>query len=160
MPDHSPIDTAWKIHSAHVDWTAKVDSKANFVLAIESAMFAGVLRLDPAILKTKPSQWLFGLGVVALVVALLLVLLVVAPRLRASELKDEAPDNFIFFGHVKDWTAESLEDALARRDILPVISRQLVAMADIAWVKHRRLQYSVATALAAATLFGLTALIK
>ena len=31
------VDTAWKIHAAIVDWTGKVDTKASFASALESA---------------------------------------------------------------------------------------------------------------------------
>ena len=155
-----PVDTAWKIHAAHIDWTGKVDSKANFVLAIESAMFAGVLRVDLAILASTHSKWAFGLGVASLVVALFFVLLVVAPRLRTSRLEAETKENFIFFGHVKNWSADDLVAALKARDILPVLSRQIVTMAGIAWTKHRRLQGSILGAVIAAALFGLSALCR
>ncbi|MFD6548016.1 hypothetical protein, partial [Bacillus cereus] len=41
-----PIETAWKIHAALVDWTGKVDTKASFALTIESALLGGVVALS------------------------------------------------------------------------------------------------------------------
>lgn len=160
MAEPDPVETAWKIHAAHVDWTGKVDSKAAFALAIESAMFAGVLRIRLTDLKTGQSEFFFWVGVVLLVLALLAVLLVVAPRLRTSELRDESDEDFIYFGHVKEWTAESLETALKTKDVLPVLSRQIVRMADIAWTKHRRLQQSLSAAVFAGICFTISAWAK
>lgn len=39
------VDTAWKIHAAIVDWTGKVDTKASFALALESAAIAAIVSL-------------------------------------------------------------------------------------------------------------------
>lgn len=157
MPDHDPVATGWRIHDAHVAWTANVDSKANFVLAIESAMLAGVVAFDPAQLKTAPARGFFWTGVMALVLALIGVALVVRPRLRRKRGKVEAFDNFIYFGHMRHWSAEDLESKLAATDMLPMLSRNLVAMAKIAWMKHTLVQRSLEAAFAAGALFALSA---
>lgn len=143
-----PIDTAWRIHTAIVDWTGKVDAKASFALAFESAALAGILTLssDHRRLAHLVGFWvnaLYWIGLISLAVALLLVLYVVRPRLRKRRVDIEAPDNFIFFGHLRNWDPEDLRDALTAKDPLPVLTRQLVAMAQIAWLKHRLLQWSI-----------------
>lgn len=103
---------------------------------------------------------LFWVGVVFLIAALLCVVYVVRPRLRSKKVKLESQTNFIFFGHLKDWEADDLEDALTQRDVLPVLTRQLVNMSEIAWVKHRMLQLSLTGAIIASGLIGIAALFE
>lgn len=152
MADQDPIETAWRIHAAQVDWTGKVDSKASFALAIESAVMAGIISLTGderrlAHLENAWEQAFFWLGVSALVVALVTVAWVVRPRLRSWRLHDEIENNFIYFGHLRKWQPEDLENALANTELLPVLTRQIVAMSKIAWLKHRLLQVSMTAAL-------------
>lgn len=162
MPDHDPIDTGWKIHSAIIDWTGKVDSKANFVLTIESALLAGVVALTGdhrrlSHLRSWRAQAGFWSGVAVLASGVLSVAWVVRPRLRSRKLKAEVPTNFIFFGHLRKWSAAELEVALRDRDLLPVLSRQLVNASQVAWFKHRALQFSMLCALAGTALVSLAA---
>lgn len=146
-----PVENAWKIHAALVDWTGKVDSKASFALALESAVLGGIVTLTTgdrplAGLIGRLPLALFWSGIAALVVAVLTVMVVVRPRVRGKEAKRERRDNFIYFGHLRHWKPADLQTALEQRDILPVLSRQLVAMSMIAWHKHRWLQWSLTLA--------------
>ena len=50
----------------------------------------------------------------------------------------------MFFGHLRHWNSDNLAKALSERDILPVLSRQIVNMSCIAWGKHRSVQLSLA----------------
>ncbi|MFD4239623.1 Pycsar system effector family protein [Streptomyces sp. NPDC058542] len=69
--------------------------------------------------------------------------LVVVPRLRASrDLKTEAPSHFIYLGHLRHREPTELATALQQTDVLPVLSQQLIKMSDIAWRKHRHVQWS------------------
>lgn len=164
MPDHDPIDTAWRIHADIADWTGKVDTKASFTSALETALLVGVLgiaggkrrlsHLDGAALVV------FWIGVAVLVASLLAVLYVVRPRIRSREMKPEAGENFIFFGHVKDWQPNELAAAISERDLLPVLSRKIVTMSKIAWAKHRLLQLSVTGAVVAGALISLAAVLE
>jgi hypothetical protein len=81
------VDTAWRIHAAHVAWIESVDNKAGFAFAVQSA-------IATAALLTAPGGTLSGgAGPVAMVVALAglsavivgagLSVAAVAPRLRA-----------------------------------------------------------------------------
>lgn len=162
MPDHDAIDTAWRIHTAIVDWTGKVDSKASFALAIESAVLAGIVSMTGGRRRLAnlegPASVLFWVGVAFLIAALLCVVYVVRPRLRRGKVKLESGANFIFFGHLKDWKAHDLEEALLQRDLLPMLAHQLVTMSKIAWVKHRMLQLSLTGAVIASGLIGFAAL--
>ncbi len=166
-PDRA-IEDAWRIHAALVDWTSKVDQKASFVLAIESAAVLGVISLSEresgkdkllSSLNSILELLAYRIGVVFLVVAVILVAAAVIPQLRRNEVSDESDRNFIFFGHLKSWKQEELTQALRERDVLPVLSRQLIKMSEIAWKKHRRLQRSLWLAGAGIGLVGLAAVL-
>jgi hypothetical protein len=163
-PDDDPIDTAWKIHAAIVDWTGKVDSKASFALAIESAVLAGVISMTGGHRRLANlggwAEVLFWFGMTFMLASLLCAIYVVRPRLRSKKVSAESASNFIFFGHLKDWEAGKLEEALCQQDVLPVLSRQLVNMSKIAWVKHRLLQLSLTGAVIAGGLIGVAALLN
>lgn len=146
----NPSDTAWKIHAAVVDWTGKVDTKASFALTIETALLAGVVTLSA---KDRALAGLDGwavvwyvLGVGLLISAVLSVVWVVRPRLRASQLTAESPVNFVYFGHLRQLTPEQVLTHMKDSDVLPVLSKQLVEMSKIAWTKHRLVQLSMTLA--------------
>jgi hypothetical protein len=164
-PDPDAVSNAWNIHSALADWTGKVDSKASFALGLETALFAGLIaltgpgwRLDT--LNGLGSQITFWTAAVLLVVAILLSAWVVIPSLRGRKMDNEAPNYFVFFGHLKSWKEADVVDALEHRPILPVLAHSLVIMSDIAWKKHRRVQLSMAAAVLGALGILLTLLIN
>jgi len=135
-----------------MDWTARVDAKASFAFAIESAAIATVVALTAkGRLFSELNQWwlfiLYFIGLALLLLAAALAALVVAPRLRTRKAKDEATENFIYFGHVRNWDAGDLATALERERIVPQISAQIVRMAKIAWTKHIRVQWSFRAAI-------------
>ncbi len=99
-------EDAWRIHAAVVDWTGKVDSKASFALAVESAVLGGIVTLtaEGRRLSGLDGYWearLFWAGVGVLVAALLIVMTVVAPRLRSFRSRSEWQDNYIYFGRLR-----------------------------------------------------------
>jgi len=156
------LASAWRIHDAHLAWTSQVDSKASFVLAIETAIAAGVVALagNGRRLSDLPSGWptaYFVVGCASLVLALISVSLVVRPRLRIPHLEEEARTNFIFFGHARRWKPDELAAALRTADMVEMVSRQVVAMATVAWRKHRYLQVSLTLAIAGTALIGVAA---
>lgn len=162
MTDHDPIDTAWRIHGAITDWTGKVDAKASFALAIESAILAGVITLSAddhllADLSGWKELWTYRLGVALLVAAVLAVMSVVLPRLRGRRTKSEWRSNFIYFGHLRHWPPDQLTDALQDEPLLPALSHQLVKMSEIAWRKHRALQVSLWLSVVGTALVGVAA---
>ncbi|MGW9595417.1 Pycsar system effector family protein [Streptomyces chartreusis] len=65
-----------------------------------------------------------------------------APPAPRSTLAQEAGQSFVYFGHLQFWKPDDLETALQQRDILSVLSHQLVNMSKIAWRKHRFVQLS------------------
>jgi len=164
-PNPDAVSNAWNIHSALTDWTGKVDSKASFALGLETAMFAGLIaltgpgwRLDT--LYGLASKITFWADAVLLVAAILLSAWVVIPSLRGHKMRLEAPNHFVFFGHLKSWNEADVVEALKKRPILPVLAHSLVIMSDIAWKKHRRVQLSMAAGVLGALAILLTLLIN
>lgn len=143
-----PTEHAWQIHSAQMDWTGKVDAKASFALALDSAAIAALVALSGenmvfADLRFSWVWFLYWASVILLTAGGLAALLAVVPSLRKKKLEEEKDANFIYFGHVRHWHAENLEIALRHNDPLPVLSRQIVNMADILWKKHIKVALSL-----------------
>jgi hypothetical protein len=148
VTDSTPEETAWRIHAAVADWTGKVDTKASFALAIESAIMLALVELsgEGRRLSGLSGSWTlasFWAGVLVLTASLLCVAWVVRPRLRTGHLFQERHENFVYFGHLRYWDVDRLVEALRNDDVLPMLSRQLVRMSRIAWEKHRLLQLSM-----------------
>ena len=160
--DQNAVDNAWRIHAAIADWTKGVDSKASFVLTIESAVLAGVIALMgghrrlAGVEGVFPNLLLYS-GISLLAGAIVLVAWVVRPRTRNKNAKAESPHNFIYFGHLRFRQPADVERALQEEDILPMLSRQLVVMGQIAWVKHNQLKWSLNAALLGTALVGAAA---
>lgn len=152
VTDRDAVGTAWCIHEAIGNWTAKADVKASFALSIESAVLAGVIALSatgkPFNGLTNGTLWLYRAGVLLLVVGVVAAVAAVIPQVRARPMATEWPKNFIFFGHLRHWEPEALATTLQETDPLPVLTRQLVATSKIAWNKHRLLQVSLICAVA------------
>jgi hypothetical protein len=146
--DTHAIETAWKIHAAHVDWTGKVDTKATFAFAFCSAVIGIAVGLSAkdrlySGLANGTSVTFYWIGLLALLAGAIFAITAVIPRLKSEGLQKASAENFIYFGHTQHWEPEDLRDALTNRDILPVITRQITVMADIAWQKHRWVQISM-----------------
>ncbi|MFI9332593.1 Pycsar system effector family protein [Kitasatospora sp. NPDC052868] len=140
-------ETAWRIHGAIGEWTARVDAKASFALTLESAAAAGIVALSAddhifAHIHSWGARSLLWTGTILILAGAVFAILVVIPRLRAAHTKAEAPDNFIYFGHLIHREKTELATALQQTDMLPVLSQQLIEMSKITWAKHRHVQYS------------------
>lgn len=148
--EEKAVETAWRIHAAVGEWTARVDAKASFALTLESAAVAGIIALSGSgNVFADPHGWAFRCllwaGITLILIAAVFAVLVVTPRLRAPSIQAEAAENFIYFGHLMHREATDLAESLRRTDtLLPVLSRQLVVMSKIAWSKHRYVQMSLA----------------
>lgn len=157
----NPVETAWKIHSAHMDWTGRADSKAGFVLTLNAAIVAtGVaLSSEGLVFHNIGATWHrlpYGISLLLSMSAALLAAWAVAPSLRPGNLEREARSDFIYFGHARHWHALDLVEALEQRDPLPVVTRQVVRMANIAWRKHRRVAWATWLTVASIALMALT----
>jgi hypothetical protein len=140
-------ETAWRIHTAIGEWTARVDAKASFALTLESAALAGIVALSGedhlfGNLKGYGARSLLWIGTLLILAGAVFAILVVVPRLRKSKVEPEAGQNYVYFGHLQFWDASALEQALQQEDVLPVLARQLVVTSRIAWQKHRFVQFS------------------
>ncbi|MDN5698821.1 MAG: DUF5706 domain-containing protein [Kocuria sp.] len=144
----TPAEHAWQIHSAQLDWTGKVDAKAGFAVALDSAAIAALVALsaERMIFADISNNWVrfpYWASVALFILGGFLALSAVAPSLRVRQMKAERHDNFIFFGHAKDWRPEFLETELRTDDVTLVLSRQIVIMAGIAWKKHLKVGWSL-----------------
>jgi hypothetical protein len=141
-------ETAWRIHAAIGEWTGRVDAKASFALTLESAALAGIIALSDnghrfSRLHGYGARLTLWAGAGLILAGAVLAILVVTPRLRKVKLlKEEAPQNFIYFGHLQFWDPATLAQKLAQEETLPILSNQLVNMSKIAWRKHRFVQLS------------------
>lgn len=161
MNTPDPVDTAWKIHSALIDWTGKVDTKASFALTIESAVLVGVVTLsgNDRILSDL-SGWAvvwYVAGICSLIASVLCAAWVVRPRLRGANLTPESQSNFIYFGHLRQLQPDAVRNHLENTPLLPVLSKQLVEMSKIAWLKHRLVQTSMTIAPFGVVFLGISA---
>ncbi|CAM5360628.1 hypothetical protein SHIRM173S_13020 [Streptomyces hirsutus] len=57
------------------------------------------------------------------------------------------------------WSRRSSKKSSGAEDPLPPLSRQLVVMSEIAWTKHRRVQWSLTLAVAGCTAFALATVV-
>lgn len=155
---------AWKVHAALDTWTGRVDTKASITLAIQSASFGFVVtQSDPDKRFAELaglSAVLYGLGLAALLLAVLLALRVVVPQLNRRKSKQNWQTNMVYFGHLRHWDPANLGNALRQEQPYEdQLARQLVEMSEIAWRKHAVLQWSLASYVAAASLLVAAALV-
>lgn len=147
----SGIDTAWRIHGAIEAWTAKVDTKASIILALESRLLVavgGFSKTGSLYGELVGREVLaFAVGISLLFFAVFLAGIVVKPRLRRRATAREYKNQYVYFGHLRHWEAKQLERELRTGDLLPVLSRQLIVMSKIAWQKHVLVQLSMWSAL-------------
>ncbi|MEU5418719.1 Pycsar system effector family protein [Streptomyces sp. NPDC020799] len=161
-----PLETAWKIQSGLNDSTGKADTKASFALAIQSTVLAllGVLaNADEGLLskpRSSPSSAFLWAGVVLLACGAGFAAAAVSPNLRKERRGPQPDDDFLFFGHLRCWDPTALERALKEKDLLPQLSRQIVVMSEIAWTKHRRVQWSFVLAATGSAALGVAAIFK
>ncbi|GAB7188958.1 hypothetical protein ATKI12_8789 [Kitasatospora sp. Ki12] len=158
--DADAVETAWKIHAAVADWTGKVDAKASFALTLETAVLVAIGALLNAgdRLRHLSGFWanlFFWPGAACIGIAALYAIAVVSPNIRKRAMPTEAAENFVFFGHLKQWNTDDLAEALRTKDPLPVLTRQLVVMSQIAWTKHVRVRLSFNWAVAGSALLAL-----
>jgi pycsar effector protein len=163
-PESAAIDTAWRIHGAIADWTGKVDAKASFCVAIESAALVAVVNLtsDRRLfdeLPTDAERFAFYSGLSLVTAGLLSAVYVVTPRLRRFKTRKEWADNFIYFGHLRKWRPEDLESRISSAPILTILSTQLINMSKIAWRKHVMVQASLVLGFAGAVCLGVCAIL-
>ncbi|WP_328296191.1 DUF5706 domain-containing protein [Kineococcus sp. NBC_00420] len=149
----------WQVHTAQEAWTGKVDAKASILLALEGGLLAAVLAgsaQDGLLISLhgwrQISTWI---GTACLTVAIVLAALAVMPSLgRARTHKQEAADNFIYFGHLRHLDPAVLAACLGNLNAdkqLSMLTRQLTTMSRANWRKHCYVRWSVIGILIAIT---------
>ncbi|GHF97408.1 Pycsar system effector family protein [Streptomyces thermodiastaticus] len=155
---------AWQLQGTLAESTRTADAKASFALAIESAMLAamvtlagsehGLGRISGALART-----VLWTGVALLAVSVVLAVLAVLPRHdREGRRRPVHQDDFVFYGHIRHLTAAELEESLRGHDPLPALSRQIVAMSRILWIKQRLVRQSLLIAVGGGVLIAVGAL--
>ncbi|MFG3549758.1 Pycsar system effector family protein [Streptomyces sp. NPDC047725] len=157
-------ETAWRIQAAVADLTAKADSKASFALTMQSTSLAvlGLLassQRSAGGLDSGASRLLLWCGVLLMVGGACCAAWAISPNLRKERRGPERDDDFLYFGHVRRLEPAVLEEVLRDKDPLPPLARQLVVMSEIAWIKHRRVQWSLMFAVAGCTAFALATVV-
>jgi Family of unknown function (DUF5706) len=160
MAHDDAVATAWRLHASLADWTGRIDAKASFALTIESVVLAGVgASAGTAHGFGGISGWwahsALWIGAGVLVFAAFAAVTVVLPREGARQAGPPGLDDYLFYGHLRLWVPQDLAERLAHADPLPALATQLVAMSDIAWVKHRRVRQSLILAMAGVALLAL-----
>jgi hypothetical protein len=142
----------WHAHAAVQAWTASVDIKSSIVVVIETAVAGAATRA--VITDNGELHVAVGLhlataitATVSLVLAVALALWVVFPRLARRRTSKLSPMGLIYFGHLRDRTAEDINDALTA--MTPAeerwqLAQQLHVTGGVAWRKHACLQASLA----------------
>ncbi|AWT44742.1 MULTISPECIES: Pycsar system effector family protein [Streptomyces] len=160
-----PLETAWRLQASLADSTSKADTKASFALAIQSTILAllGLITTSGRAADSsehKASSYLMWAGALLLALGACCAAAAVSPNL-SKELRGPEPGNdFLFFGHLRHWEPADLETALKEKELLPQLSRQIVVMSEIAWTKHRRVQWSLVLAAAGSGALGLAAILQ
>ncbi|MFJ4670461.1 Pycsar system effector family protein [Kitasatospora purpeofusca] len=161
------IDRAWRIHGSLSDSIGRVDVKAAFALSLETAALVAITSAVRS-MPTGPSpQWrhpalvvILWLSAVLVGSALLFAVAAVVPRIGANDSTDDWPSNTVYFGHLRRWPATELAESLTEQDLLPALSRQLVALSRIAWAKHTKVRTSLALGGIGVALAGLAAMMS
>ncbi|MFJ3303715.1 Pycsar system effector family protein [Streptomyces sp. NPDC086549] len=145
VPRPEAVADAWRIHEALVDWTGKVDTKAAFASSLQTAGLAVAVALASDGVGGNSGRlpsWPLWCAAALLGIAVLLSMWVVLPRMRVSGGDRNGPADFVYFGHLRHWDPDRLAEVLRTADPLPVLSRQMVVMAQVAWRKYRLVQLS------------------
>lgn len=160
QPLKDAIELAWRVHGAQEAWTAKVDTKASILFALEGGSLFAILTANSQTGALRAfSGWplVFEItGVAVLFLGTLCSGAAVFPMLgKARQHRAEHDRHYIYFGHLRHWHHQDLQRKLTLRggsDELRMLSLQLTAMSKRNWRKHRLVQISLLLALLGVTL--------
>jgi hypothetical protein len=164
----SARDLAWRLHTLQEAWISRVDVKASILLALEGgfliAAFTTQVWLADGSGQINGAKVLVLSGIAALTIAVCLAGGAVLPILRsARQAKADHGDNAVYFGHIMHWQpaalAAQLSD-LSSEEELAMVTRQVIIVSRINWLKHRLLQCSVVLTLVAFNLMAIGILIS
>ncbi|WP_396134598.1 Pycsar system effector family protein [Cellulomonas sp. ATA003] len=157
---HSGVDFGWRVHNSQEAWTAKVDTKASILLALEGgllvAVFAGFAEGGTFADVNGWRQNALYASVGLLIIAIISAAAAVFPILGSvREHRQHASENFIYFGHLRHLNPHDVTSRLRQltaQQESAMLGRQLVAMSKGNWRKHQCVRVSVLTVLFAAGL--------
>ena len=105
-----------------MDWTGKVDGKANFALTVQAALLGAAVVLLPDI-NTCLEYVLLGGSVIFVAAGAVCAALIVASQLRGKSLAGETASNFIYFGHARKRGPERITRELRQTDLTEQLAR-------------------------------------
>lgn len=129
---------AWQAHQSQENWTGKADIKGSILLAVDGTVLAAIVTAKSSGVCISNPLWLLSL--LALAASAILAGLSVKPSLKSRKRKPSS--DLIYFGHLKDEDPVRLSEALSQlsfENAIDGLSRQLVAMSQGNWKKHRLL---------------------
>jgi hypothetical protein len=140
-PVRRAVEFAWRVHAAQETWTAKVDAKAAIVLSLETAILVVLLAAQaPHRLLGQLTGWrstFAGLAIGLFIMAMVFAAVAVIPLLGPTKKhRAEYDRNVIYFGHLRHWRHEDLNQWLGRMnqdDELTQLSRQLIELSRRNW---------------------------
>lgn len=160
------VDFAWRVHGAQEAWTAKVDSKAAIVFAIQIALLAALIatHVDGGLIDAMQGaqRIVAEAGTASGVLAVLCSGAAVVPLLGKPRIHErDHEEHLIYFGHLRHWKPDRLVgrlQTLSPDDELTQLSHQLIQMSTRNWAKHRCLQAAMLFTLFSSLLVGAAAI--
>jgi hypothetical protein len=151
------------LHALQVEWIAKADSKAAQALLVQSTVLGvlgalGVFGRDLGGDRSTTSKVLALIAVTLLMAAAASSALAISPVLSLRS-QGEGRVGVAYFGELRSYTREGLEQELLGGDVLPMLSGQLIVLSDIAWSKFRWVRRSLLLGLSGAITLVTAALI-
>lgn len=157
---------AWEVYRSHADWIGKVDTKASILLALQGVLLGVVVSMTDT---GKPFsclrawwEWsLFYAGLALLLVAAVMSVLVIAPRvrIRRHQPNRKAMEDYTYFGHSRWWKPDALAEEM-RKPALSILARQVVVLGQVAWRKHLWAMWSVWITVISGLLFAVLAVLQ
>ncbi|WCN81966.1 Pycsar system effector family protein [Micromonospora sp. LH3U1] len=156
------VDFAWRCHSAQESWTAKVDTKASILLTADLIGVAALLARLSNPMSDSPSWHRItdGAAIALVGFAVITTIAVIFPLLGTRT--SAATPGTIYFGHLRRRDPEDVAQQLLGATLINQIdqlSRQLVAMARVNWIKHRLLQAGLVLSVAGYAIAGLSVIL-
>ena len=157
---------AWEVYRSHADWIGKVDTKASILLALQGVLLGVVISLTDtgkpfACLRDWWDWVLFVGGIAVLLVAAVMSVLVIAPRVRVRRHQPDrkAMEDYTYFGHSRWWDPQPLAAEL-RKPALGILARQIRILGQVAWRKHLWAMWSVWLTVGSGVLFAVLAVLQ
>lgn len=129
----------WKVHQLMLDWIGRFDTKAAYVITIDSAALAAIWTLSaPTRYLADIQDPLTAAGFWAAVGLLFLSVLVagfsVIPKHALTA--EHSAESVTYFGHIRNMNATDF-DLRVSQELNAHLSQAVIALAKVAWQKQR-----------------------